>query len=140
MRIALGILLFLVPFVEVDTTHADTISYWHVYRNDSLIFDKSRSLAETITLSRLSPNERIGIGYYFCIQAVGWRSLELWTPDRKLWKRYESPDHDSSKPHYLPAADLIEYDRAHKGEKLFVSINFKDPNMRIDSLVVFSFK
>jgi hypothetical protein len=135
-------LCIIVLFAVCQTAHADTIDIWHVYRNKIKIFDSVWAKAPLIRLTDLKPDEFIGIALHHCAMSTEpvWRSIELWTADRKrLWKRYTA-EMDEDRTFYFPSEDLLKYWNENPRGQLVLT--FKERLYRElevhDSLVVLS--
>jgi hypothetical protein len=120
-------------------SRADTIDTWHIYRNEITIFDNVWAKSPLIRLRDLRADEKIGVGYYHCAKAIDpvRRSIELWTDDKRLIKKY-SDVVDDERPFYIRANDLISFWRENPGRKLYLT--FKQQYVKglevHDSLVV----
>ena len=122
--------IFLVIAVSVVATllfapyssRADTLDTWHIYRNQVKIFDDVWAKSPVIRLRDLRVNEKIGVGYYHCAKAIDpvRRSIELWTDDKKLVKKY-SDVVDDERPFYIPATDLIALWHENPRKKFYLT-------------------
>jgi hypothetical protein len=120
---------------------ADTIDTWHIYRNKITIFDNVWAKSPLIRLRDLRADEKIGVGYYHCAKEIDpvWRSIELWTDDKRLIKKYSDVVEDE-RTFYIPASDLLTFWRENPSAKLHPT--FKQKHGKYlevhDSLVVLS--
>jgi hypothetical protein len=116
------LLIVLATCLLPATSRADTIGTWHIYRNKITIFDNVWAKSPLIHLRDLRAEEKIGVGYYHCAKESDpvRRSIELWTDDKRLVKKY-SDVVDDERPFYIRANDLISFWRENPRKKLYLT-------------------